>query len=122
MKLLRDNNITSQSNNTLKDFLTKLQETTIALPLLSLTIAFEPTEETLKAFSEWFLLNVKKQVLFDIAVDPTLIGGATISYNGKHVNFSIKPTFDKILQEATTIHTPSDTTNHQNIQDIHLGR
>ena len=102
MTLLRDNKIASESNTALKQFLTQLQETIAALPVLSLTIAFEPTEKTMKALSEWFLINSNRQVLFAVTVDSRIIAGASISFNGKDQDFSIKAKFDQIVQEGLT--------------------
>jgi F0F1-type ATP synthase delta subunit len=125
--LLRDNNVPSESASLLKEFLTKLQDTIAKLPVLSLTIAFEPKEETLQAFSEWFLINTKKQVLFNVVVDPCLIAGATISFNGKHGNFSIKESFDRIVGNVLTPKEPplAQTTpliQQQPAEELHLGR
>lgn len=131
LRLLRENNISQDSPELLKAFLTKLQDIVSTLPVLSLTLAFEPTEETLKVFSEWFLLNVKRQVLFTITIDPTLIAGAVISFNGKHVNFSIKSQFDHIVHDVLTQPPSSGPTHadntpheqhHQDVTDLHLGR
>lgn len=99
MKLLRDNNINIEKDAELKEFLTKLQSTAQSLPVLTLTIAFEPKAKTLQALSEWFVMNIKKHMLFEITVDPKLIAGATINYKGKYMDASIKPVFDKMLIE-----------------------
>jgi len=44
------------------------------------------------------ILNMKKHVLFDIKIDPTLIAGTTMTYAGKYMDFSIKPVFDAVLK------------------------
>src|SRR5437868_6106563 len=102
MTFLRDNKVDTESPAALKEFLNKIKNTITALPTLSLTLAFEPREQTLQALAEWFILQTKTQVLFDITVDPKLIAGAAINFKGKYLDFSIKPTFDKILSETTT--------------------
>jgi hypothetical protein len=94
--LLRDNKISPGSNSALEDFLDKIKEKVSSLPVISLTLAFEPRSETLKSLSDWFPLNINKQVLLDIKVDTDIIAGAYISYNGKCSSFSIKPIFDQI--------------------------
>jgi F0F1-type ATP synthase delta subunit len=96
--LLKDNNI-SLENSALQNFLSLLQQTVSQLPLLTLTIAFQPKEETLKLLADWFPLNLKQQILLDITVDPSLIAGAILSYNGKHQDYSIKPTVEKIITD-----------------------
>src|SRR5260221_11894392 len=49
MKLLRENKMSDASHSAMQDFLKKMQETITSLPVVSLSIAFEPSEETLKA-------------------------------------------------------------------------
>lgn len=132
LTLLRDNNINAESLSAVKDFLQKIQEQVSKLPVLTITMAFEPSEKTLKDLSEWFLVNVKKQMVFDITVDRSLVAGATITYNGKFTDFSIRPTFQRILQDtvnrlvqinqASQKMPPSEQNLHQRVEDISLGR
>jgi len=97
--LLRNNNILPNSGPALKDFLGKLQEKISSLPVISLTLAFEPGERDLESIFDWFPLNINKQLLLDIKVDTDIIAGAYINYNGKYSDFSIKPIFDQICSE-----------------------
>lgn len=111
MKLLRENKIQETSISALTAFLKKIQEATMTLPLVTLTIAFEPTEETLKAFSQWFVFTLKKQVIFDISVDRTLVAGATITTNGKFKDYSLRLAFEKVIQQslAPAVHTKTES-------------
>lgn len=106
MTLLRDNNVNPQSRLDIKNFMERIQERISTLPVISLVLAFEPTEKTLQMFSRWFVLNTNKQVLFDIKVDKKLIGGAAILSNGKYLDFSIKPEFDAIFAQMFKPQTP----------------
>jgi hypothetical protein len=98
-ELLRDGNIPPGSTLALKDFINKIQERISSLPVVSLTIAFEPGDETLKSIFDWFPLNINKQVLLDIKVDTSLIAGAYVGYNGKCLDYSVKPVFDQTYSE-----------------------
>src|SRR5579862_5747766 len=69
IEILRTNNINSDSLPTVKEFIFVLMAKISALPVLSLTIAFEPQEQTLKSLAEWFFINTHKQMLFDISID-----------------------------------------------------
>lgn len=95
MTLMRDNNVNPQSRLDIKGFLEKIQEKIASMQVISLILAFEPRESTLKALSQWFLLNMNRQVLLDIKVDKTLIGGAAILSNGKYLDYSIRPDFER---------------------------
>ena len=100
MTILRNNGVNAESRLAIKTFIDKIQEHISALPTISLTLAFEPTEKTLQGLSRWFILNIKKQVLFDITVDTKLIGGAVISSGGRFLDYSIKPDFERIFRET----------------------
>ena len=109
MSLLRNNNVNISSISDLRNFLDKLQEKIKNLPTLSLSLSFEPNEQTLELLDEWFTLNLKKQFIFDIAVNPKLIGGAAINFNGKYLDCSIKSKFDKILLDVLKAETEKPT-------------
>lgn len=132
LALLRENNINSKSNTELKEFFDKIVEKTTSLPVLTITIAFEPKEQTLQAISQWFLINMNKQMLFDIVIDPTILGGAAFTYNGKFLDFSIKQVFDQIISDVVAhatdpklvekwVHLPH-APKHQELSEIHIGR
>ncbi|HVA96188.1 MAG TPA: F0F1 ATP synthase subunit delta [Candidatus Acidoferrales bacterium] len=132
LTLLLNNNINAESLPAVKAFLHTLQEQVTTLPVLSITIAFEPTQQTLASLSEWFLVNMKKQMLFDISVNKSLVAGASINFNGKFRDFSIRPVFERILN--TSLHNITNTTLvqepkpplqptiHQRVEDISMGR
>ena len=101
--LLRDNKIPQGSNSALKDFFDKIREKISSMPVISLTLAFEPGEETLKILSDWFPLNINKQVLLDIKIDTNLIAGAYISFNGKYLDSSVRPIFDQTYKELSAV-------------------
>jgi hypothetical protein len=101
MTLLRNNKVNPESRLAIKEFIEKIQQKISSLPVISIILAFEPKEETLRALSSWFVLNTNKQVLFDIAVDRGLIGGAAIYANGKYLDFSIRSTFLKAANEIS---------------------
>lgn len=124
LALLQENNITIDSFDAVKKFLATIQESITALPILTLTVAFEPKEENLKALSEWFVINAKKQVLFDITVNPKLVAGATINFKGKYFDFTVRPTVERIMQAyvSRVTQTNPQPTVHQNIENIHSGR
>lgn len=133
--LLRENKVDVKSNSALKAFLSSIVELIPKLPVLSLTIAFEPKEKTLQALSEWSLLNINKQALFDITVDKNLIAGAVVNYKGKYLDFSIRPRFEQILLESLEEETketegtketqgaePKNEAKHQSMEHLSLGR
>ncbi len=129
IKLMRENNVSDTSHGAIQEFLKKIQEAVANLPVVSLTIAFEPTDETLKALSQWFLLTLNKQVIFEISFDLSLIAGATITYNGKFKDYSVRSLFTtvtkNILSPAPTTHVQQPATSaptQQSTEHITIGR
>ena len=102
LSFIRENNLDLQSASNIKAFLTKMQEEVTSLPIMPITIAFEPKDQTLKTLSDWVQVNLKKQVLFEIKVDKNLVAGATITFKGKFKDFSIKEKFTEIIQNSLT--------------------
>jgi F0F1-type ATP synthase delta subunit len=126
---LRTNKVNAQSPSELNSFFNTLIDKISELPVLSISIAFNPTEETLRMLSEWFLLNRKSQVLFEIIVNPDLIAGCTISFNGKYIDYSIKPMFKQIVKDVMVNKNNPKTdipsaplVEHQSTEHITVGR
>jgi F0F1-type ATP synthase delta subunit len=107
-RVMRENNVSIESHASLKEFFTKMQQQITSLPVLTMTLAFEPNDETMKTLSEWFILNMNRQVVFEINLDRTLIAGATISFNGKTADLSLKEKFANIVQNCFS--KPAQTT------------
>lgn len=109
LKLLRINKVDPKKPTELKQFFEKIKEAASTMKILTIKLAFEPTEKNLINFSNWFRMNVKKQYLFEITVDPTLVAGAEIKFNGKYFDFSIRKTLEQIFN-------PPPATNGQQYQ------
>lgn len=102
LTILRNNQVNTEKPSAMKEFLTKLQEHINTLPVLSITLAVEPTEKTLRILSDWFLMNLKRQVLLDISVEPSLIAGIAIHYNGRFLDFSVRERVQTVIQGLVT--------------------
>jgi F0F1-type ATP synthase delta subunit len=101
LSLVRNNEINLEKNSILMDFIKQVLEKISTLPTVSLTLAFEPQKDTLHALSEWFILNINHQVLLDINIDPKLIAGAAINFNGKYKDYSAKSKFSSIVASVS---------------------
>lgn len=120
MIFLRNNNVNTSLTSDLKSFLDKLQEKIQNLPTLSITLAFEPNEETLNLLNEWFTINIKKQFIFDISVNPSLIAGVAINYNGKYLDFSVRQKVDKVIKDSLASQTSNASQSQQNATNVTL--
>ena len=102
LKLMRDNGISLNSAPEVKKFLETIIASIKKMPVLTMTIAFEPTEKTFKLLNDWFVINLKKQFILELIIDPTILSGAIIKYGGAFLDCSGKPLFEKIIANALT--------------------
>lgn len=68
------------------------------IPVISLHLSFEPTEQIVENLSLWLLRNVKQKVLLDINLDRGLLGGAYLSLSGVYFDGSLRTKVETILQ------------------------
>ncbi len=71
-------------------FLLELRSYVKNMPVVKISIAFEPTDEMVKDISGWFIENYGKNVLVDLCFDKDLIAGAVIEFNQEIKDFSLK--------------------------------
>jgi F0F1-type ATP synthase delta subunit len=73
------------------------------IPVLTLAIAFPPQQKLLEIIATWFMVNTKKPVLLDIAVNKSLIGGAVIEYKGLFKDYSLKRILEEKYQQGDLV-------------------
>lgn len=121
LKLLREHKLQNGSLQDIQIFLNKIQEILKNLSVVSLTLAFEPSDEVLKSLTQWCALNLQKQVVLDVQIDPHIIAGVKINYNGRFKDYSVTSIFNTLV--SNMLHTPSkQSILHQNAQLITIGR
>ncbi|TSC73262.1 MAG: hypothetical protein G01um101470_188 [Parcubacteria group bacterium Gr01-1014_70] len=69
------------------------------LRVLTLEIAFEPTEETLAVLISWVRRNLGVDVIMDIAVDRGLFGGARVSYEGRYKEINLAALIERAMRD-----------------------
>lgn len=92
----------------IQETLLKIKAAGNTLPVVSLALAFEPTEQILKNFTLWFTRNVEKKVLFNISLERQELGGAHIAFDGLYKDLTLKTKIDeyfngqKLFEETST--------------------
>jgi len=77
-------------------FFKGLENFLLKIPKVKLEIAFEPSEEFISKVKEWFKEKIKKRVILDISVNPKIVGGAKIEFQGKWKDFSLEKEMEKL--------------------------
>ncbi len=72
-----------------------LKKYLLSLPQIKLKIAFEPKRD----FQEKIAKIFDKKLILDFEVDPEIIGGVIVEYEGKIFDFSLKRNLERILKE-----------------------
>ncbi len=70
--------------------LKKLQEEVRHANILSLTLAFSPTKKMVTNISQMVKHEFGENILIELSVNPELVGGAVIIYNGKYIDLSLQ--------------------------------
>jgi len=93
-------NVSFNSPESIKNFLSEQEAMVRALPIVGIRVAVPLSYDTVKSISKWFDSNLEKKVLVELKVDSGLLGGATIEWNGKYMDYSLK----KLLNEKLKPH------------------
>lgn len=86
---------TAQRQEYLKGLLLELSK----LKALSLTISFEPTEDGLDRLHSWVREHVGSGIILEINVEPSLLGGAKVIFEGRYLDSSLTARFKKVFSE-----------------------
>lgn len=83
-------NVNQDNKSDMQELLQQINDAIDDLPLAHLIIAIDPNVQTVQAIHHWFYRTLKKPAVIDIDVDPSLIAGSVISFNGKLRDYSLK--------------------------------
>jgi F0F1-type ATP synthase delta subunit len=78
------------------DILEKKKKIFEKIPKITIEMAFEPTADFILKLKNWFWQNVKKNLVLDIKVNPKIIGGAKIYYEGKYFEWTLLKRIENI--------------------------
>jgi F0F1-type ATP synthase delta subunit len=73
-----------------KDYLKKLEAELEKIKIVRLTLAFDPTEEFLDKITDWIQKNVGQGYVLEVNIEPAIIAGARIEFEGKFFDFSLQ--------------------------------
>jgi F0F1-type ATP synthase delta subunit len=100
LRFLSDCKVNIADSAQVQAFLKKLLDEVGKMPLVDLTLAFEPKEKNMKSISDWFVTRLGKAVVLELSVDEGLIAGAKIKYNGKYGDYSVRPVVSGVVEKA----------------------
>lgn len=95
-KLISQNSVTGKEQT--RTLLSDAYRTICALPILKLTMAFEPSESVIDNISNWARGNLQSGILLDLSLDRSLLGGAQIVHEGKYYDYSLKKKIKEVFE------------------------
>ena len=81
---------------TRKKFLDELNAQLKKLPAVQLTLAFQPTQKNIDVIHNWLHSQLQQPHVLHLVYDPSVVGGAVISYQGRYHDASLK----KVIEET----------------------
>lgn len=83
----------------IKDFFANLKQAIQRSAVITLTLAYKPSNEAIAAFSQWTRTNIHVNTLLEINRDQDLLGGAIVVYKGNYLDLSVKKRLDEYFQK-----------------------
>lgn len=89
-----DHGMSWEHHEEVKSFFQGLQEEIKKFTVMTLTLAYHPTERQLQKLKNWTVYNLDGNYIFEIQHDPDILGGAIIILNGHYLDLSLKKQLD----------------------------
>ena len=99
IKELENKKLLSVSPDLQLSFFEHLKSYLQKIPQLKLEIAFKPSKDFLLTLKRWFKKKNKQEVILDITINPKIVGGAIIEYQGQYRDFSLLEKVNKSVSQ-----------------------
>ena len=80
-----------------KKEISELEKKLRSLPEMKLEIAFSPNNDFIDKISRWLEKELDRKVILNITVNPKLVAGAIIEYQGNWRDFSAAKEIDRLF-------------------------
>lgn len=81
-----------------KDFFFDFKNYLQKIPRVKLLLAFKPRREFLKKISEFLEKELGKKIILDVLLNPEIVGGVVLEYEGKYLNLSLLKKIENFLK------------------------
>ncbi|OGH16212.1 MAG: hypothetical protein A3C30_02505 [Candidatus Levybacteria bacterium RIFCSPHIGHO2_02_FULL_40_18] len=82
----------------LSEKLSELKKALDQLVIMKLTLAFEPSEQTIKKIVTFIRENLDEKTIFEICQQPNILGGAILEFKGLYRDYSLKTRLEEIFK------------------------
>ncbi len=95
----KDNKINLEDKEKCKQLLDEISKELRQLPIITLYLAFSPTEGYLKKIASLLYGYCNQKVLLEIVIEKVVLGGAIIAWKGVYKDYSLRKTIDEKYKE-----------------------
>ncbi len=81
----------------IQHFLEELKEVVKHTPVINVTIAFKPKEQTIRRIHAWIASHIKTPLMLNIKVEKEIIGGAIIEFKGKYFEYTVHKALNETI-------------------------
>lgn len=85
-----------------KEEIYKLEKKLQSLPEIKLKIAFSPDDNFINKIGQWIEKELGQKIILDITVNPKVVAGAIIEYQGNWRDFSSAKEIDRLFIKELT--------------------
>ncbi len=85
-----------------KEEIYKLEKKLRSLPEIKLEIAFSPDDNFINKLGQWIEKELGQKIILDITVNPKVVAGAIIEYQGNWRDFSSAKEIDRLFIKELT--------------------
>ena len=98
-EILKKEHIDCKNNKQAQDALNELIAKIKSLKIVKLYLAFSPSQNLTDDIFNWVSDKLGKGIILDIEEEPTILGGAIVEYNGKHIDYSLKKQIEEAYED-----------------------
>jgi len=95
---LQDRPLNAHAIEKIADRLAEIKKKLDGLKIVSLTLAIEPKKSTIDKIIFFVREHIEKDIIIEINVEPNIIGGAIIVFNGLYRDYSLKTKLDEVFR------------------------
>lgn len=94
---LEKEGIISENRGQQLAFWEELEKYLQSLPEIKLEIAFLPDDNFLEKVSQWLEKELGRKIILDLTINPKIVAGAIIEYQGNWRDFSMAKEIDRLI-------------------------
>lgn len=97
---LEEQRLEPEGDGPQKQFLEEIISELKTIPVVKITLAFEPDDNFTSKLNETISTQAGQKVILDILVNHHIVGGIVVEYQGKFKDYSLEPKVDAYLKET----------------------